>query len=287
MRRSFAGLSTVALFLAMLFHSPLAQAAPTYGLQDGNSLAYWDLTPGAQAGMYSWTVDGVQQDFQQWFWYRIGNTAESSFDTLPLTTSGVTDTNFNGQYDTLFAKYESPASFSTTFTFLLRGGVSGSGTSDIAESIKIQNLSGAPLDFHFFQYTDLDLAGTPNNDSVLFDSKVSNNVVQQFDGFGNQASESVVTPPTSHHEAGLYPSTLASLNDGLPTTLNDVNAAGPGNVSWAYQWDLLIPAGGTILISKDKQILLIPEPSSLVMAALAAAALVVSIARRRRDRRTG
>jgi hypothetical protein len=290
MRRSFAAASTVFSVAFMLLVSPVALAAPLHNLVDGNSVASWDL--GAQSGMYSWTVDGSEQAVQQWFWYRVGddpmpittsNNVEQSLDTLPLTVSGVTDTNFDTLPDTLFARYDDNQfdRFYITTTFLLTGGASGSGTSDIAESITIQNLTSEPLPFHFFQYTDLNLAGTPNNDSI---SIITNNVVQQTDALGNGASETVVTPAADYHEAGSPMSILAKLNDAVRSTLDDTSNAGPGDVAWAYQWDFLIPANGSVLISKDKHIQLIPEPSSLVLAAIAAAALAVPIARRRRRR---
>lgn len=257
---------------------PAAHAGPVYGLVDGNSTATWDLTPGAQLGMISWVVDGVQHDYQQWFWYRVGNTAEASYDTLPLTLSGTSDTNFNGSPETLFAQYTA-ANFKTSFTFVLTGGTPGSSASDIAESIKIQNTTGSPLDFHFYQYTDFNLANTPGNDSVLI---VSNNLVRQTDGSGVVINETVLTPPANHHEAALVPFTLNRLNDGVATTLNDVAASGPGNVTWAYEWDVVIPAFGSLLISKDKNIHVVPEPSTLLLGMLAASALVVPVIRRRK-----
>jgi hypothetical protein len=58
--------------------------------------------------------------------------------------------------------------------------------------------------------------------------------------------------------------------------LNDVNGpVGPGDVTWALQWDLIIPAGGSLGISKDKSrhINFVPEPSSLALAGLSAVVL--------------
>jgi len=42
-------------------------------LNDLNSQAQIDLS--SDAGMYSWTVDGVEQLYRQWFWIRQGDTA--------------------------------------------------------------------------------------------------------------------------------------------------------------------------------------------------------------------
>ena len=52
-------------------------------------------------------------------------------------------------------------------------------------------------------------------------------------------SETVVTPGATHGEAGLFPQTRNNLNDANPTTLNDIaGPAGPGDVTWALEWDL-------------------------------------------------
>ena len=70
----------------------------------------------------------------------------------------------------------------------------------------------------------------------------------------------------SHREANLAPLTLNKLNDGAATTLSDTpigTVIGPGNVTWAYQWDFLLQPGGTFQISKDKQITPVPEPAAI------------------------
>ncbi len=54
----------------------------TITLADGNSSALVDV--GSTAGMYNWTVDGVNQLAQQWFWYRTDSVSgESALSTLP------------------------------------------------------------------------------------------------------------------------------------------------------------------------------------------------------------
>ncbi|MDB6109574.1 MAG: hypothetical protein JWR69_1324, partial [Pedosphaera sp.] len=51
---------------------------------------------------------------------------------------------------------------------------------------------------------------------------------------------------------------------------------GPGNVTWALQWDLTIAAGGTALISKDKYLeIIVPEPSTFALTGLGLAAFLL------------
>ncbi len=241
-------------------------------LTDKNSVAVFDTA--SPAGQFDWFVDGVDQMSQQWFWFRVGNNPEQSLDSLPNTGVLATDTDFDPGNDTLLTRYTVPA-FEITAQYRLAGGLPGSGTSDLAEQIEIHNLTAAPLDFHFFQYVDFDLNGTPVDSSVQFTNA---NTAVQTDGLA-VLSESVNTTlgaSSTHREVNFLPVTLAKLNDGVPTTLSDVlGPIGPGNLTWAFQWDFLIAPGSTVIISKDKLVSVpVPEPTAIGALALAAVALL-------------
>jgi hypothetical protein len=266
--------------LAMLVAAGAVLAAGTAAsgqilLQDLNSSANFNIA--SQAGQTSWVVDGVNHMFQQWFWYRAdGDQFERSIDTLVPIGNQVTDTNpfTDPRPDTLAALWRDGANrFNVELNVTLRGATPGSNRSDITEQIRITNTTTAPLPFHFFQYVDLDLNGTPQNTSVQI---TGGNTAHQTNA-PFEVSESVVTPLPSHYEVNFFPVTRASLNDGLPTTLNDnAGPLGPGDLTWAFQWDFNIAPGQSVLISKDKS--LVPTPGSATLLALAGLAL----ARRRR-----
>ncbi|MCY2926013.1 MAG: PEP-CTERM sorting domain-containing protein, partial [Planctomycetota bacterium] len=157
---------------------------------------------------------------------------------------------------------------------ILAGGSAGSGTSDLTETIKITNTSGAPLDFHFFQYANLHLGGQTVNDSV--EIRGGNTAVQTCGS--TIVSETADVPTPSRYEAGLAFNTLNSLTDGSPTSLsNQAGPTGPGDLTWAFQWDKTIAAGGSLLISKDMHV--VPEPATLGLLVLGG---LTVIARRRR-----
>src|SRR5450759_3648143 len=79
MRRTSWMFLIVATCVAMLTITPCANAALT--ITNMNSSVTVD--PLSQAGMNNWTVDGVNQMYQQWFWYRIGATGpESAINTI-------------------------------------------------------------------------------------------------------------------------------------------------------------------------------------------------------------
>lgn len=266
--RRFPSVWAGGLWLVLMFVAgwvPGAGAA-VFTIADDNSVAVVDSAGGI--GMRDWRIDGVDHLQQQWFWYRVGQTGpESPIDALPLERAGVSDTDFDGTPETLYLRYGTPQ-LRVEVTFLLTGGAAGSGISDIAESIALTNLGTAPLDIHFYQYCNLHLNGSPENDAVQI--LTGNRAVQAFGA--RTASETVHTPAASHCQVSLAPATLASLQDGLPTTLSDASGPlGPGDLSWAFQWDTTIAPGKNYLISKDKQI--VPEPATVSLLALGAAAI--------------
>jgi hypothetical protein len=200
-------------------------------------------------------VDGVDQLYQQWFWYRVGATgAEASIDTISAPTVSA----IGRVADITYAN----ALFQMSITYTLTGGTAGSATADIAETIRIINLTSNDLDFHFFQYSDFDLNGTSGQDTVTITA--AHNTVRQT-GIGQVLSETVVGPTPNHWEVGLFPDTRDKLNDGSPTTLDD--SFGPlfGDATWAFEWDQTIAGGGTFLISKDKRLAPVPLPPSVLL----------------------
>jgi hypothetical protein len=243
--------------------------ATLFTLEDENTIV--DIDTASQSGMFDWEVDGIDQLFQQWFWYRVGNNAEASIDTLAILAETAVDSDLDGDDDILTVRYGGTG-FEILIRYSLVGGAVGSHDSDIGEQIRITNTSGAPLDFHFFQYSDFDLNGNSAGDTVGFPNA---NKVEQSDVTGAlivQMNETVVTPNPDHHEGDFFPSTVTKLNDGVASNLNDLPptggaAVGPGDVTWAFQWDEVIGVGGSFTISKDKLLTgtQVPEPGSLFL----------------------
>jgi hypothetical protein len=243
-------------------------------LFDRNSQAVID--PNSGEGMHTWLVDGNDHLSRQWFWYRIGPTGPEK----PINELG----DLYVQYGDMNHRID-PRNESATIAYYndvvdievglrLTGSAPGSGKSDLSESIIITNKGATALDFHFFQYCDLDLYDTSLDANVTISG---GNTATQWDERSGYASETVTTPRPSHYEAREFGYTLLSLLDDSATTLNDTPAAGPGDLTWAFQWDFTIPAGQSVLISKDKMI--VPEPGTLALLAVGAAA---AVARRRR-----
>jgi len=249
-------------------------AANAAVLVDGNSVLVID--PTTQSGANVWAVDNQDQLFKQWFWYRVGDvgtgTQEYSIDTLsaPTVTGG-------GNSATI--AYTSSL-FDVSVTYLLAGGAVGSGNATLNEDILIVNKSGALLDLQFFQYSDFDLAGTKDGDSVLLYPNTSPfQLAYQWDGnVGLTEGIVSVNPFASRGDVGQAPTIVNSLNDNSITDLStSTGTFGPGDAEFAFQWDLAIAAGDSLTISKvkDLSVNVIPEPTTAALAALGLALFAV------------
>src|SRR5436190_4968712 len=221
------------LSAAVLMLVAVNSQAQIQTLFDNNSFA--DINPNNQAGMFDWFVDGQNQLFQQWFWYRVGNNPEQSIDTI--SAPNIVRPNAKTAYIT----YNNGA-FSVEIDYALTGQSAGSGQASIREDIRIHNLTASPLDFHFFQYSDFNLLNNPNGDNVALGTDTFGRFNEALQTKGPLSSatlaETGVTPGANHGETAFAGATLGKLNNGVADNLNDnAGPTGPGNVTWALQWD--------------------------------------------------
>jgi hypothetical protein len=258
--------SNLTAYLLSALCSFAIEASATTGitLNSGNSVA--NIDPFQQMGMNTWYVDGQNQLYQQWFWYRVGSNREYSIDTIGNPT--VVQNSANQATSTYTA-----AGFNVSIVYNLQGGANGSGNSTINETITINNTTGSPLDFHFFQYSDYNLGG------------VDQDIVQIQPGFGYALVKSgalslgeVVTSPSANNgEVAPYNQTLVKLNNGVADNLNgSIGPSLPGDNTFAFQWDFTIGPNGSQQISKVKSlaVVVVPEPTSAGLALLGVVMLV-------------
>lgn len=273
------GTSALALALAFLGAGPVG-AVPVL-LQDGSALV--SIDPDAQDLVSGWAVNGVTHLRSQGFWFRVGDTGpEASFDTLAETLRVISDTDADGQADTLFLALADPDErFAIEARWSLAGSPFGPLTagnaSDLALQLTLTNIGATPLDISLFQHTDIDLFGSFIDDTALWSGSGGPNTALVTDATSLGEWESVFTPRPNAVEASLFDSALARLNDGAATTLSGVPVAS-GDVTVTALWQTLLAPGGSFLLSQDQQIrvLPIPEPSLSVLIASGLAMLAAS-----------
>lgn len=250
--------------------------ATLYTLSQNDSTVLID--PNSQAGLYNWSVGGVNQLNQQWFWYRVGSAGpEASIDTISAVAATQPVAN---KLNTTYAN--ATISVNTAYTLL----APGNGTATLSEMITVMNTSAVSQDYHFYQYSDFDLAGVTGNQNVQFYNNGSSSYYEVIQtGAPGSVVEKAIAPAvaagaaTLEVQADYFPGTLNLLNDGLPTTLSNTlnNNAGPGDVTYAYEWDATLAPGTSLQISK---LLTVPEPSSLAL--ISSGALLLAWVQRRR-----
>ncbi len=260
---------SVACAVAVTVSSAYAQ-----NLGDLNSLL--TVSPNTQSGMNYWSVDGNNYLDQQWFWYSVGNNGPSSIDTLTLTT----DTVVGG--DVLNTLYTG-SGFTLGISYTLTGSTPGSGQSTLGVNITIQNTSGTNLsNFQFYEYSHF-LFSAPNTVALGQFGGKYDEALQTGGGASLVETNDVdVAPGATFGEAntnGIPGSTKSKLNGGSNFHLDDINNAGPADVTWAFEWDKTLTASGTgagsqLQISKVED-LQVPEPASLALLSLGLAAVVL------------
>jgi hypothetical protein len=258
----------VILFLALVALSPAH--AVTYNLSAGNSSL--TVTSDNSTGASGWLVDGLNQLHQQQWWYGPSAAGQSSIDTLTLSSSGSIPSY-------AFFTYSDPGGeFTLSTTYLLQGGQAGSGVSNLTEQASVNNLTNSPLTFRLYLYTDLDLNGTPGGDTALI---TGNHHVDQWEG-AQVLAQTAIGPDANRTEVNIWPNTLNSLTSGAAYSLNNVNGPlGPNNVTWAVEWDVVIPSRGSFQLSLVNNITAVPIPSAVLLLGAGLLRLVGSACRRR------
>jgi len=255
--------------IAILFAGTVAQGnAQLYTLSAQNSSVQINLA----GGISPWLIDGVNQLNQQWFYYSVGSGPVNSIDTIApwsVPTLG------HGSSPTLTETYaNSIISVKTQFT--LQGQLAGSGKATLGDSITINNPSATAQTYHFYQYSDFYLGGSSGGQSVNFNINGAGTAYQVIQTGGADLTGTVTAlagggTVAPEEQAGLYDGTMFGLVNGNPApSLNNTLNAGPGNVNFAYEWDVTLAAygnpGSSLTLSEIQAVVpIVPEPSSVAL----------------------
>ncbi len=248
-----------AIMVAGFVLCPMMSSAEPIVLEDLNS--YVEIDPTGGNGVFNWKVEGKDNLYQQWFWFRTGYGQTDYMREQPLNNLQLVGVQSAGSFANLRYR-DALETFEVQVSYLLTGGTPNSQWSDLAETIRIINLGECDLDFHFFQYSDFDVGGDFWDDHAEL---VNANTVAQWDDV-SMLSETVVTPAPNHWQIDYFNNILLALNDPYASTLTDgTSPLGVGDMTWAFQWDKVIGVGGSFIISKDKQIRPVPEVTSTMI----------------------
>ncbi|MGC3958926.1 MAG: PEP-CTERM sorting domain-containing protein [Verrucomicrobiota bacterium] len=171
------------------------------------------------------------------------------------------------------------ANFGIKLSYTLQGYASGSGHSGATLGVNLVNYQASPLDFHLFQYSDFDLGGSTGAQSVSFLKALGkfNRAVQTTGSLSmtNTFNGTALPNPTPQVEANTFNTTLLSLADLSQTSFNSLSTnAGPGNVTYAIQYDLLLNAGESFVLSEQFS-MAVPEPTSAGLLLIAIGSLAL------------
>lgn len=275
-----ARLLTVSLFAAGL--APVAAIAAPVVLEDG--VGFVTVDPESQDGIGAWTVNGVQHVRQQWFWVQPVSPAhanpESSLDVIHSVTTA-SDATGDGLDDTLDVDFDGLANlvYRPRLHLELTSTPLGGANELVSQLVTEITFQATQVGLHLrvFQYTDVDLFGSYPDDDAVFTGGTA--FVTDASGLGVYESSWDVLPDAV--EAANYDTTLASLNDALPTVLSGSTSAS-GDVTLATMWEIDVPVGTSLTLRQTQTIRVVPEPGVATLVALGLAALA---ARRKENSR--
>jgi len=253
-------------------------------LADSNSVVQMDAS--SPSGVYRWNVQGWNQLQEQSFWSGIGDGPVAPLSVISRPSI------IQPSAREVIVNYTLAGGYSVSVDHFLTGGAPvsigpaydiGHAYSEMEETVTVMNLSGATLPFHLYEYSHFDIS------SGGYDTAVLN---RGQDGLYSGATQTYLSfygvwdmarTGAQHGEVAVVGTTLAKLTSGGPVTLGPPyfdGPIGPGDLTWALQWDLDIPAGGSRIVNNSQfidDVRNVPEPSvgALILAAWLARSVVV------------
>lgn len=170
------------------------------------------------------------------------------------------------------------------YTFTLVDDASASDRDSFLWDVAITNLGAAPVSLSMYQYMDLDLNGTANND--VANANLSQMVVSDSTAPFTFRWSAANGGTADHFAVGGYP-TVRNLLDGMAAAadLSDSAASfGPGDFTGAFQYDFTLAPGATHSLAGGA--IAVPEPGPMVLAMFGIMGLAAASRPRPRQRRS-
>lgn len=240
----------VARAFALCFVSAGLTAGP---LSVANANSSITVDPTSVFGLSSYVVDGIENDFEQSYWTRgLGATFESPLSDLPVTAAEALG-------NLIMVTYGAPQ-FDVQVRYVLLGGSPDSHIASLLETLMFFNRTGQPIPLTLFMETDLDVGGTAENRAV----GDINGINQSAPGWSALVS---ANPIPDAFQIAPFPDLFLSLGDTASTNLTNTGSPfGPGDATFAFQWNVILPVGSTYTVSVQKAF--VPEPATWCLTAL-------------------
>ncbi len=232
----------------------LASGARAASISDGNRSLTINPADPTQPFISQWIVDGVDQ---------YGGSPAGSENislaagagTSPINAFSVTSSSFADGIASL--NYQGNG-FTVGVKEILTGGNAGSGASGINETITINNtgtvatalqgtpspdsLADQPLTFQLSDLINLNVNGTPNNDTLTLSPGTGTNTADQTDPSGAHVNVTFTPTPDSLNTINPSTSTLGGLG---PVT---------GDAAFLAQYSITLDAGDSAIISINENL---------------------------------
>ena len=267
------GKFSAALIVILLTGSVIHSNAQTYTI----SVADSSLQVNLGGGITGWTVNGVNQLANQWFYYTSGG-LEYPINTLSSPSAPVFGgTSFGGvtlstNVSTTYAN--SSLSLTTKYSLAQQGNGAA-----LSTTITLQNTSASSETLQFYQLSDFTLGGISSGQSVNFlETTYPFGVTQAGGGLLLNGSLSGVGLGTSVPVEEVAGTGNFGLGNGnTAPTFSDSPLSATGNVAYAYEFNVTLAGNSGITISELQAV---PEPSSMALLGLGIIGLGISGARK-------
>jgi hypothetical protein len=205
---------------------------------------------GSQRGLFSLGYSNQNVANQQWFWFRVASMApEASLETIGPAI--VLSSNSNS-VSVLYSNAQVQVALDYTLNASLLVGF------DLQSALTIVNPTATPLDFHLFLYSDFPLSA---GDTVLLVPGINQRFEEARQASNVRQLVTTVIPNADHGQVDLPGAIPALLTNSGPDILNDYSGPlGPGRVTWAFQWDLNVPATSSTSVQLDHAFMVPPLP---------------------------
>ena len=260
----------VILFAAWVIPSK----AQDYTLTTGDTSLQVNLAS-PNAGLSQWTIGGINQLEQEWYYLSVAGGAVNSIDTIPTLSTPVLN---GGSAPSVSEMYTSNLDYSVSTTYTLTS--LSSSVAQLGTQVAIQNLSSQTQSFNFYQYSDFWLGGvSTGQDFEIVPS--GSTTVYQFPTSGAGYLEETVDAGLGvmiTETAALYNGTQLGLENGNPPPnfTDPIGVIGPGNINFGYEFTANLAPGAGMSFSTIQTV---PESSSLAF--ISSGILVLALLYRR------